>query len=108
MAAPTRSLGPNGCGFIAQATTTPNPAASARASGATNCCASRSTAAPGHAAVTDRSSSRPGAVTPMHAISSPAAAATPSPGQRRCLAAARKPARATITTASQSADQAPP
>jgi hypothetical protein len=61
----------------------PNPAAPASASGATNCWASRSTAAPGHASVTDLSRSRPGAVTPMQAISSPAMAATPSPGQRR-------------------------
>ena len=102
-------LVPNEPGFIAQATTTPKPAASASASGATNCWASRSTAAPGHALVTDLSRSRPGAVTPMQAISSPAIAATPSPGQRRLAGRrARYPARATITTASHSADQAPP
>ena len=77
--------GPSGfpLGFIAQATATPNPTASASASGATNCWASRSTAAPGQASVTDLSRSRPAAVTPIQPISNPARAATPSPGQRR-------------------------
>ena len=58
--------------------------------------------------VTDLSRSRPTAVTPMHAISSPAVAATPNPGQRCWRALTRYPVRATITMTSHSADHAPP
>ena len=61
----------------------PAPSASARASGAMNCWPSRSTANPGQKLLRARSRSRPGAVTPRLAMASPAAAAIPSPGQRR-------------------------
>src|SRR5215471_5337929 len=96
-------------GGAAQDARRPAPSASASASGAMNCWPSRSTANPGQNPPRDRSRSRPGTVAPRLAMTSPATAAAPSPGQRcRRSPNATYPAAAASTRASHRTDHHPP
>src|SRR5579871_14437 len=96
-------------GPAAQDASRPAPSASASASGAMNCWPSRNTANPGQKLLSARSRSRPGAVTPRLASTSPATAAVPSPGQRRRRSPNTPyPAPAASARASQKIDDQPP